>query len=299
MKHISINDVLFDESLYCIWFTILEKVMKKYGANYPPEKVWMDVKRLAVGVAESKHPVEMFRTRTLTLLADYYHAPYEKAGHPEGNPYTFLYNVTLGCLYTMVVHSAPRDVAQLLVEEMALYADSALGGEVTQVIRRVVDDFRHDRLQRDYNYTLPGGGIAVEEEEGNSECNENSSFEQQLKEKEELICRLKEQLNQQNEQIRWLTEWAEAHEEREPDEIKSFQKIKIEILRQLLERSGADIKHHGNGKVAGELVSYLTGIPYKACAKYVGYTDDGIYSHSKELESVNNLFKKLKMDLVL
>lgn len=265
-------DALANESLYRRWLVPFEQLAKMYDGQYSSAEVWNEVKQLVPGIAEHERPVVLLRARAMELVRTCYQLPYDRAEHPQGCPYEYLASLTKGCLYTMVVQSAPREVAQQLIDELPLYADSSLGAEVTQVIRGVVDDFRHDRLEHDYDYTRCDGnctqpdGSVGKAGDGRPGCQENPSDEEP-----DIELDLK--------RLNWS------------------QKIRVELVCLLLKAAGADIKMHGNRKVAGFLLAYITGISQDICRKFVDNPHINDTTHKRTINQINEWMERLKMKL--
>lgn len=273
MKKIFIYDALANESLYRRWLAPFEQLAKMYNGQYSSAEVWNEVKQLVPGIAEHVQPVVLLRARAMELTRACYQLPYDRAEHPEGCPHDYLAALAKGCLYTMVVQSAPREVAQRLIDELPLYADSSLGAEVTQVLRGVVDDFRHDRLERDYDYTRCDAGYTQPDVDAQAAAATREAHCQE--------------------------ELAEAtpDPEMELKDVKLSHKLRIELLRLLLKAAGADIQAHGNRKVAGQLVAYITGISQDICRKWIDNPQINYDTHKKAIDWLNHLMDKLKMKL--
>ena len=83
--------------------------------------------------------------------------------------------------------------------------------------------------------------------------------------------------------------------EKGPIVVKPHNKVVLEVFVKLLEKSGADLKKHGNKAIAARLAETITTLPLTTCQNY--FSDRlKTTAHSDEIVKINILLKNLGIE---
>lgn len=69
---------------------------------------------------------------------------------------------------------------------------------------------------------------------------------------------------------------------------KQHDKVRLETMRLILLKSGADLSTYGNKAKAGRFIHYLTSLPLQTCLNYLSDPNLNRNKHSKEVNNLNN-----------
>ena len=107
-------------------------------------------------------------------------------------------------------------------------------------------------------------------------------------------AQLKE-LQQENEQLR-----SQLDDDEEPDEeISLHDKVRLELLLQLMKKDGADLNKHGNKTKAAQVMQAITNLPITTCKNYCSNQDLSAYAHEEEILMFNTKLRVLGMQTSL
>ena len=104
-----------------------------------------------------------------------------------------------------------------------------------------------------------------------------------------------QELQQENEQLR-----SQLDDDEEPDEeISLHDKVRLELLLQLMKKDGADLNKHGNKTKAAQVMQAITNLPITTCKNYCSNQDLSAYAHEEEILMFNTKLRVLGMQTSL
>jgi hypothetical protein len=119
---------------------------------------------------------------------------------------------------------------------------------------------------------------------------QTEALNRQLKEKEDLIVELKQQ----------IANYGNDEQEKETnDEVKAAQKVRLDLLLKLIEKDGADLEKHGNKTKAAEIMKEVTGLPFSTCKNYCTNKDLNVTEHEEAILKLNSKLQALGMSIRL
>lgn len=268
-------ETLLEEDLFAEWADILCRTNSMFGKNDTASFIWQRAKHYAIGIADSKKPVLKFRNRCQEIRNEFNYNELDPRYVLSGNPYEEVYSIVVGCVYTMVVFSADKDVAQQIIDEIPVYGIVPYC-EIQNIVHGIIERISNGEIESDYDYTKENGGL-VDEETEVIDNTVNATYSA-LKEKDELIQQLQEQLS--------------AYESG-PIVEEPHDKVRLEIVTKLLEESDADFEKYGNKAEAARMLELITDLPFQTCKNYMTNRDLNTTEHSEEVLKVNTSLKKL------
>lgn len=272
-------EVLLEENLFQEWADLLCETNSMFGNNDTASYIWSRAKHYAIGIADSKKPVLKFKNRCHEIRNEFNFDPMDTQYILSGNPYEHVYSIVVGCVYTMIVFSAEKKIAQQIINEIPVYGVVPYCA-VQNVVHAIVDKITKGEINCDYDYTKENG----EEEsdiDGDYLSETESNMQSQLKEKDEEIQHLKEEL---------------AIYQQAPISDDPRDKVRLEVFCKLLEESGVDFDVYGTKAEAARLAEYITGLPKSTCKNYMTNRDLNTTEHSDEVLKTNTSIKKIGIE---
>ena len=81
----------------------------------------------------------------------------------------------------------------------------------------------------------------------------------------------------------------------ESESIQAVDKIRLELLLQLMEKDGADLDNYGNKANAAKVIQFVTDLPSSTCKNYCTNRDLNTKYHAESISKVNHVLKELEM----
>lgn len=83
------------------------------------------------------------------------------------------------------------------------------------------------------------------------------------------------------------------------EEIDWHDKVRLDVLLQLMENDGANLEKHGNKMKAAKIMQSITGLPLQTCKNYCSNRDLNTTTHNEEILKMNTLLQALGMEIRL
>lgn len=270
-------ETLLEENLFAEWADVLCRTNSMFGKNDTASFIWQRAKHYAIGISDSKKPILKFRNRCHEIRNEFNYDEMDTRYLLTGNPYQEIYSIVVGCVYTMVVFSADDNIGQQIIDEIPLYGTIPIC-QIQNVVQNIIEKISNNEIEYDYDYTKENGGLTEERSEDDNVVTSEEVTSATLKQKNELIQQLQEQL---------------AAHETGPIVEDPHDKVRLEIVARLLEESDADFEKYGNKAEAARMLELITDLPFQTCKNYMTNRDLNTTEHSDEVLKVNSSLKKL------
>ena len=100
-------------------------------------------------------------------------------------------------------------------------------------------------------------------------------------------------------EVKAMKKQKEEHQIEEPaEEVKWHDKVRLELLLRLLEKSGMDLKEVVKTRVA-EVMQSVTGLPISTCKCYCTYRELNVKTHEDEILKLNSKLQAIGIDILL
>ncbi|MDD5856014.1 MAG: hypothetical protein PUC90_06745 [Prevotella sp.] len=274
MKNLRIYKELQKESLFNEWTDELIGLNSINGnVNFAVE-IWNTAKDYAYSIATSVDPVGMFKICQSEIKKKY-------------PPFCFhAYETCLGCIYTMIIKSADRAVVEQITKNISMNDNFPIYLDDKTI--SIIDKIKKGELKDDYDYCKKKTRNKAAAKKINTTDNgKTQALEKRIQELEKS----KEELEKSKEEL----EEKLAAYEKGPIVVKPHNKVVLEVFVKLLEKSGADLKKHGNKANAARLAETITTLPLTTCQNYFS---DRLRTtvHSDEVVKINILLKNLGIE---
>lgn len=279
---------LLEENLFCEWADVLSETNNMFRDNNRATYLWERAKHYAIGVVDSKKPVLKFRNRCREIRNEFDYNPLETQYILSVNPHELVYNIVVGCVYTMIVFSAEKSVAQQIIKEIPVY-DTVRYGNIGNVVNAIIEKITNNKIEHDYDYTKTNGilGEDVDDkvDEDDSEC-----LSLLLHEKDEEIHALKNEISKLQEEVKSYQEG--------PMIEKPHNKVRLEVFYRLLEECGVDMDTYGVKASAARLAEYITDISFSTCSNHATHRKSELNAkeHKEEVDIVNEKLSELDLE---
>lgn len=277
MNNLSVYKELQKESLFNEWRDELLKLNSLNGNDNYAVEIWNIAKDYAYSIATSVEPVGMFKICQSEI-------------QKKDPPFCFnAYKTCLGCIYTMIIKSADKAVVEKIRKCIPVSNFGDFGyRDLQDKINLIVDKIIYGWLHVDYDYSKNKDSQKADANKGVTADNGKM---QELEKRIQELEKSKEELEKSKEE---LEEKLAAYEEG-PIVVKPHNKVVLEVFVKLLEKSGADLKKHGNKANASRLAETITTLPLTTCQNY--FSDRlKTTAHSDEVVKINILLKNLGIE---
>ena len=274
MNNFCIYKELQKESLFNEWTDeLLELNSLKGNDNYAVE-IWNIAKDYAYNIATAEYPVGMFKFCQSDIKQ-------------EDPPFCFnVSNTCLACVFTMIYKSADNAVINQIIDYISknYFFPTNLENKIISVLEKI----RNGELKDDYDYTKKKDSQKADANKGvttdNGKTQELEKRIQELEKSKEELEKSKEELEEE------LAEYKKG-----PIVDNPHNKVVLEVFVKLLEKSGADLKKHGNKAIASRLAETITRLPLTTCQNY--FSDRlKTTAHPDEVLKMNTAIKELGIE---
>lgn len=269
---------LLKESLFKEWQKELLALNRYTGDDDFATYIWGMAKDYAYNIAISVDPVGMFEFCRNELDNKY---------NTRGLPPINIYDVCMGCIYTMIIKSADKAVVEQITKNIPV--SDFVYPDLQDKINDIIDKINKGELKDDYDYTKKKDSQNADANKVNTADNGKT---QELEKRIQELEKSKEELEKSKED---LVERLAAYEEG-PIVDNPHNKVVLEVFVKLLEKSGADLDKHGNKAIAARLAETITGLKVSTCTKYMTNRNLNITALSEEVVTINILLKKLGIE---
>ena len=273
MKNLSVYKELQKESLFNEWTDELMRLNSTYDNDNYAVEIWNIAKDYAYSIATSVDPVGMFKICQSEIKKKY-------------PPFCFhAYETCLGCIYTMIIKSADKAVVEQITNNISVY--DFLPTYRNSIIS-IIEKIKKGELKDDYDYTKKKDSQNADANKGVTTDNGKT---QELEKRIQELEKSKEELEKSKEEL----EEKLAAYEKGPIVSEPHNKVVLEVFVKLLEKSGADLKKHGNKAIASRLAETITRLPFSTCQNYFS---DRLRTtvHSYEVLKMNTAIKELGIE---
>ena len=284
MKNLRIYKELQKESLFNEWIDELLRLNSLNGNDDFAFEIWDTAKLYAYSISTAEYPLGMFKICRSKIQNKYFILSLS---------YTNVYETCLGCIYTMIIKSADKAVVKQITDYISvnqffpIYLDNK--------IRSIIDKINNGELNDGYDYCKKKDSQNADANKVNTTDNgkmqELEKRIQELEKSNEELEKSKEELEKSKEE---LEEKLAAYEEG-PIVSEPHNKVVLEVFVKLLEKSGADLKKHGNKAIASRLAETITRLPLTTCQNY--FSDRlKTTAHPDEVLKMNTAIKELGIE---
>ncbi|MDY4408192.1 MAG: hypothetical protein SPE53_03575 [Prevotella sp.] len=283
MNNLSVYKELQKESLFNEWTDELLKLNSLNGNDNYAVEIWNIAKDYAYNIATSVDPVGMFEFCRTELKNTY---------NGNSNIHRLKCYTCIGCVYTMIIKSADKAVVEQIKKNLPVsifsYSDFQYNMNLQAKIYGIIDKINNDKLNDDYDYSKKKTRNKAAAKKVKTTDNGNT---QALEKRIQELEKNKEELEKSKEEL----EEKLAAYEKGPIVVKPHNKVVLEVFVKLLEKSGADLKKHGNKANASRLAETITTLPLTTCQNY--FSDRlKTTAHSDEVVKINILLKNLGIE---
>ncbi len=267
MNNLSVYKELQKESLFNEWTDELMRLNSTYDNDNYAVEIWNIAKDYVYNIATAEYPLGMFKICHSEIKNKY--LSFSRLN---------VYKTCLGCIYTMILKSADKAVVEQITNNISVY--DFLPTYRNSIIS-IIEKIKKGELKDDYDYTK-------KKDSQNADANEvNTTDNGKTQELEKRIQELEKSKEELEEKL--------AAYEKGPIVVKPHNKVVLEVFVKLLEKSGADLKKHGNKANAARLAETITTLPFSTCQNY--FSDRlKTTAHSDEVVKINILLKNLGIE---
>lgn len=299
-------EVLLEENLFGEWADVLIETNRMFNDNNLAAYIWSRAKHYTLGIADSKNPVLTFKNRCNEILNEFHYDPYDSRYIISGNPYEEVYSIVVGCVYTMIIFSAKKQIAQQIIDNIPVYGTVPYCN-VQNVVNAIIEKISKGEIERDYDYTREK---PIVEDKINS-----PDLNQQLKEKNEEIRNLqnelqksKKELNKTKGELKKTKNQLTAILAENDDEsthcidktdYKFTNNIRYELYLRLLKNSGCEPSIQTDQTTIGDLWEALTGNSGEKCRQYIPARQYQTKVTMKHIPNINALLKSMGINIEL
>ena len=281
MNNLSVYKELQKESLFNEWTDELLKLNSLNGNDNYAVEIWNIAKDYAYSIATAEYPLGMFKICQSEIKKKY-------------PPFCFnVYETCLACIFTMILKSADKAVVEQIIDYISMndFFPINLAIKNTEIYSKI----DNGELKDDYDYskkkTRNKAAAKKINTTDNGKTKELEKRIQELEKSNEELEKSKEELEKSKEEL----EEKLAAYEKGPIVDKPHNKVVLEVFVKLLEKSGADLKKHGNKAIAARLAETITTLPFTTCQNYFS---DRLRTtvHSDEVLKMNTAIKELGIE---
>ena len=281
MNNLSVYKELQKESLFNEWTDELMRLNSTYDNDNYAVEIWNIAKDYVYNIATAEYPLGMFKICHSEIKNKY--LSFSRLN---------VYKTCLGCIYTMILKSADKAVVEQITNNISVY--DFLPTYRNSIIS-IIEKIKKGELKDDYDYTKKKDSQNADANEVNTTDNGKT---QELEKRIQELEKSNEELEKSKEELEKSTEELEeklAAYEKGPIVVKPHNKVVLEVFVKLLEKSGADLKKHGNKAIASRLAKTITGLPFTTCQNYFS---DRLRTtvHSDEVLKMNTAIKELGIE---
>ena len=274
MKNLSVYKELQKESLFNEWTDELMRLNSTYDNDNYAVEIWNTAKDYVYNIATAEYPLGMFKICHSEIKNKY--LSFSRLN---------VYKTCLGCIYTMILKSADKAVVEQITNNISVY--DFLPTYRNSIIS-IIEKIKKGELKDDYDYTK-------KKDSQNADANKVNTIDngktQALEKRIQELEKSKEELEKSKEE---LEEKLAAYEEG-PIVSEPHNKVVLEVFVKLLEKSGADLKKHGNKAIASRLAETITRLPLTTCQNY--FSDRlKTTAHPDEVLKMNTAIKELGIE---
>lgn len=275
---------LLKESLFKEWQKELLALNRYTGDDDFATYIWGMAKDYAYNIAISVDPVGMFEFCRNELDNKY---------NTRGLPPINIYDVCMGCIYTMIIKSADKAVVEQITKNIPV--SDFVYPDLQDKINDIIDKINNGELNDGHDYSKKKGS---QKDDANKVNTTDNGKTQELEKRIQELEKSKEELEKSKEELEKSKEELEeklAAYEEGPIVDKPHNKVVLEVFVKLLEASGADLNKHGNKAIAARLAETITTLPFTTCQNY--FSDRlKTTAHSDEVVKINILLKNLGIE---
>ena len=260
MNNLSVYKELQKESLFNEWTDELMRLNSTYDNDNYAVEIWNIAKDYAYIIATAEYPLGMFKICQSEI-------------QKKDPPFCFnAYKTCLGCIYTMIIKSADKAVVEQIIDYISMndFFPINLAIKNTEIYSKI----DNGELKDDYDYSKKKTRNKAAAKKINTADNgKTQALEKRIQELEEELAEYK----------------------KGPIVDKPHNKVVLEVFVKLLEKSGADLKKHGNKAIASRLAETITRLPLTTCQNY--FSDRlKTTAHPDEVLKMNTAIKELGIE---
>lgn len=261
-----VNSLIEKEILFTEWAETLFEMNEVFRKDDMAVNLWERAKYYVIGIAESKMPHLAFQNKCIQI---------KNEGSRKSLYHDHTYSsLIIGCVMTMLAVSADKSVVEDTFRwadrQQHLFADSDIRRKTMAIIKKIYEK----GIKSDYDYTKEK---IVAEDGNNIDESTIEKYKQRIAELEGELESFKA----------------------ESIKIEPHNKVRLELMRQLLIKIGVDFDKRGTKASAGDLSEYITGIKTSTCR---GYFSDPVLNkstHKEEITTVNQLLVAIEAGIML
>ena len=271
MKNLSVYKELQKESLFNEWTDELMRLNSTYDNDNYAVEIWNTAKDYVYNIATAEYPLGMFKICHSEIKNKY--LSFSRLN---------VYKTCLGCIYTMILKSADKAVVEQIRKNIPVSNFGDFGyRDLQDKINLIVDKIIYGWLHVDYDYSKKKDR---QNTDANKDVIADNGNTQELEKRIQELEKSKEELEEKL-----------AAYEKGPIVVKPHNKVVLEVFVKLLEKSGADLKKHGNKAIASRLAETITTLPLTTCQNF--FSDRlKTTAHSDEVVKINILLKNLGIE---
>jgi len=286
-------DEYTDESLFYNIHGYIEMLDKSYGTHLDSPTIWYNAKQVVRGLQRVKRPELFIHRVAVGLVNGQLYDGYDGA------------QIILLCVYAMV-RSKDNPHFKNFIQKME---GMSLENSDMHIIRNHISDLKEiiDKkdLYDDYNYFADYSKTETytQAELEKLRIQLNKQHENELKElntKLELLENKIEEKDKELNELQSVFDNYKAENETESfEEIKWHDKVRLELLIQLMKKDEANFGLHGNKTKAANLMVSITGLPLQTCKNYCSSPHLNTTQHEEEILKINTNLQALGMKIRL
>lgn len=126
-------------------------------------------------------------------------------------------------------------------------------------------------------------------------------FDEDRQELEKKIKEQKAQLEQVEAEKKQLEEELKVLQSPEgaPIDTEGHSAVRLELLRLLMDKDGADLEKHGNKVIAARMMEAITGLALKTCKNHLSDPNVNQTEHQEQIIEINSKLQALGMSIRL
>ena len=225
MNNLSVYIELQKESLFNEWIDELLKLNSFYGDENFAVEIWNIAKDYAYNIATSADPLGMFKICHSEIKIKYH------------SFCSNFYETCLACVFTMIYKRVDKAFINQIIDYIP--ENVCFPASLENKFFSVLEKIKKGELKDDYDYTKKKDSQKADANKGVTTDNgKTQALEKRIQELEKSKEELEEKL---------------AAYEEGPIVSEPHNKVVLEVFVKLLEKSGADLKKHGNKANASRL----------------------------------------------
>lgn len=306
-------ETLLEENLFGEWADLLIETNRMFGDNNMAAYIWSRAKHYALGIVDSKNPVLKFKNRCNEILNEFNYDPYDTRYIISGNPDEQVYSIVVGCVYTMIVFSAKKRIAQQIIDNIPVYGTVPYCN-VQNVVNAIIEKISKGEIAHDYDYTkdepnfenetiTPDLNLQIQKKDKEVQLlqEEVQKAKKELDKTKGELKKAKKDLSKTKEVLAAISAENDIESTHSIDkkDYKFTNNIRYELYLRLLKNSGCEPGIQTDQTTIGELWEALTGKSGEKCRQYIPARQYQTKVTMKHIPNINALLKSMGINIEL